>query len=85
MKVTIVTDLAGRITGMVRSTGAESKEAPAEVRIVPSPNQIVHEIELPAELDRIESPMQLYSILERNYAVDTRTAALARTTHEDAN
>ena len=85
MKVTIVTDRSGRITGMVRSTGAESKEAPTEARIVPAPNQIVHEIELPTELDRIESPMELYLILEQNYAVDIRTAALARTTHEDAD
>lgn len=71
--------------GMVRSVGAEPKESLIEAGIVPAPVQMVYEIELPAELDRIESRTGLYSTLEGHYGVDTRTASLVRITREDAD
>ena len=76
MKTLVVTDTSGEITGLVRFEEEEVEGGPAEVAIVPLEGQRIHEVELPPELEKIESVVDLYSALEQSYAVDTDSATL---------
>ena len=77
MKTLVITDQRGAITGLVRFEETQDKEAP-EARLEPHTDQEVHEIELPAELEKVESVLDLYQTIEREYTLDRDSARLTR-------
>jgi len=78
MKTIVVTDQQGKVTGLVRSEERDDEGAPAELRMEPMEGQLTHEIELPSELERIDSILDLYDALERDYQVDVKAARLTK-------
>jgi hypothetical protein len=84
MKVTIIADATGAIIGSVHETGPVLEGAPTEVRIAPGLGQMVAEIELPPELEGVESPTQAFAILAKSYVMDVRTATLTRAQDQGA-
>jgi len=84
MRVFVFTNTAGRILGIVSAEVREVKPDPdsedtMKVKIAPesSPGQMVFEVELPSELETIESPAEFQQALE-DYRVQTGEAALIR-------
>jgi hypothetical protein len=79
MKTLVVTDERGTLAGLVRYEDAKAdKDAPEEAELVPLEGQKVHEVELPEELERMESALEMFETLEREYDVDPESSRLIR-------
>jgi hypothetical protein len=77
MKTLVVTDERGKLVGLVRDDEEERVEGgPAEIRLEPLEGQQVHEIELPPELEGIDSALDLHETIERDYAFDAKSTKL---------
>jgi hypothetical protein len=84
MRVFVFTDATGRILGTVSADVQEVKPEPdsedtMKVKVTPesSPEQKVFEVELPSDLEAIESPLEFQQALE-GYRVQSGEAALIR-------
>ena len=62
MKITVVTGPDGKVVGTVRHPSSPGKGAP-RIGLVPGPGQYLHEIELPAQLEKVESGDELHRAL----------------------
>ena len=78
MKTIVVTDQQGKVTGLVRFEEVEDEGVPDELRMEPMEGQLTHEIELPSELERMDSIIDLYDALEREYQVDVKAVRLTK-------
>jgi hypothetical protein len=84
MRTYVIADETGRILGTIPAEVREAKPQPESedtmrAEIVPeaSPGRLVYEVELPSELEGIESPAELQQALE-GYQVQTGQPALVR-------
>jgi hypothetical protein len=82
MRVFVLTNTSGRILGIVSAEVREVKPDPdsedtmkVKITFESSPGQMVFEVELPSELETIESPADFQQALE-DYRVQTGEAAL---------
>jgi hypothetical protein len=79
MKTLVITDRRGEIEGLVRYEDEQVEGAPEKIEIEPLEGQQVHEIELPRELERIDSVIDLYkAVVEGEYSLDPKSAKLTR-------
>ena len=62
MRLTIITDAEGNILGTARVV-ARDKEAPLRVAVSPEPGQMIYEVEVPDEVAKIESAVELHEKL----------------------
>ena len=65
MKITVITDLSGNVLGTVRHVAAEGQPV---ATLSAGTGQKAYEIELPADLERLESPDALHEALARHLA-----------------
>jgi hypothetical protein len=84
MRAFVFTDTAGEILGVVSAEAHDIKPEPEsedtmKVAITPEPSagQMAFEVELPNELEGIESPFEFQQALE-GYRLQTGEAALVR-------
>ena len=78
MKTLVITDRRGEITGVVRYEEEKVEGGPEKIELEPLEGQRVHEIELPRELEGIDSVLDLYETVERDYSLDVKSAKLTR-------
>jgi hypothetical protein len=66
MKLNIIVDSAGNVIGAAHvAAPLKGAKAPAiEAGIIPAPGQSVHEVEVPAEVARLEGPELLKRLTE---------------------
>jgi hypothetical protein len=64
MKITVITDAQGKILGTARMMPGQSKDAPT-FRFRERPGRTLHEIELPRELEGIQSAEDLHRELAK--------------------
>jgi hypothetical protein len=83
MKTLAITDQRGTITGLVCFEEEEVEGAP-EARLEPLMGQEIHEIALPPELENMESVLELYQTIEKEYTLDRDSARLTRRTKEQS-
>ena len=67
MKITVITDQEGRILGTARQM-RPSHEGQAAAGLIAGPGQTIRDIELPRQLEEIESPEALHAALEEHLA-----------------
>jgi hypothetical protein len=84
VRVFVFTDATGKILGIVSAEVHNVKSQPASedtmnVRITPesSPGQMAFELELPSELEAIESPIEFQQAIE-GYRLEVGEASLIR-------
>jgi hypothetical protein len=77
MRTIAITDQRGRMTGLVRFEEEQAEGAP-EARVEPLKGQEVHEIKLPPELENMESVLDLYERITKEYTLDRDSARLTR-------
>lgn len=65
MKITVITDLAGKVLGTARQPAEEGQPVTA---LSAGAGQKAYEIELPTDLEDIESPGAFHEALERHLA-----------------
>lgn len=78
MRLTVITDASGRVTGLIREVGEPPRGAPTEMHVLPAEGQFAYEVEVPPELERHESPADLFAALAEDYRVESPTASLVR-------
>jgi hypothetical protein len=61
MKTLVITDQRGEIEGIVRYEDEQVEGGPEKIELEPLEGQRVHEIELPRELEGIDSVIDLYT------------------------
>jgi hypothetical protein len=64
MKITVITDAQGKILGTARMMSGQSKNAP-NFRLRERPGLTLHEIELPSELENLQSAEDLHRELAK--------------------
>jgi hypothetical protein len=84
MKTLVVTDQEGVVTGLIRFEEEKAEGAPDEVQLEPVEGQLVHEIELPAELERMDSILEIYEVVEREYRLDVKALRLTKRSETSA-
>jgi hypothetical protein len=70
MKTLIITDQRGEIAGLARYEDEQVEGGPEKIELEPLEGQRVHEIELPRELEGIDSVIDLYKAVETDYTLD---------------
>jgi hypothetical protein len=60
-KMTVITNKAGKVVGSART--GKSEDGQIEFGIVPLRGQKVHEVDVPSEIDKIESPVEKHKAL----------------------
>ena len=58
-KRTVITDKAGKVVGSARG----GKSGDIEGGVIPLAGQKIHEVEVPPEIDKIESPLEAHKAL----------------------
>ena len=85
MKTLAITDQRGRITALVRFEEERVDEGAPEPGLEPLEDQEIHEIELPPELENMESVLDLYEMIEKEYTLDRDSARLTRKGEEQSH
>jgi hypothetical protein len=78
MKTLIITNQRGEIEGIVRYQDEQVEGGPEKIELEPLEGQRVHEMQLPSELEGIDSVLDLYEAVEREYTLDAKSATLTR-------
>jgi hypothetical protein len=78
MKTLVITDERGEIAGLVRYKDEQVEGGPERIELEPLEGQQVHEIELPRELEEIDSVLDLHKAIEDEYTLDANSARLTR-------
>jgi hypothetical protein len=78
MKTLVITDERGDIAGLVRYEDEQVEGGPEKIELEPLEGQRVHEIELPRELEGIDSVIDLHKAVEAEYTFDAKSARLTR-------
>jgi hypothetical protein len=78
MKTLVITDQRGEIAGLARYEDEQVEGGPDKIELEPLEGQRVHEIELPRELEGIDSVIDLYKAFEADYTVDPDSGKLTR-------
>jgi hypothetical protein len=78
MKTLIITDERGEIAGLVRYEEEQVEGGPEKIELQALEGQQVHEIELPRELEGIDSILDLHKTVEREYTLDGTSGKLMR-------
>lgn len=60
-KMSIITDKAGKVIGAARA--GKSKDGKLEGGIIPLSGQKVHQVDVPADVDKMESPAEIHKAL----------------------
>jgi hypothetical protein len=76
MKTLIITDQRGEIAGLARYEYEQVEGGPEKIELEPLEGQRVHEIELPRELEGIDSVIDLYTAVETDYILDPDSGKL---------
>jgi hypothetical protein len=78
MKTLVITDERGEIAGLVRYEEEQVEGGPEKIELEPLEGQRVHEIELPRDLEGIDSVLDLHKAVEAEYTFDPNSAKLTR-------
>jgi hypothetical protein len=78
VKTLVITDRLGEIVGLVCFGKEQADGAPEQIQLEPLEGQQVYEIELPPELKEMDSVLDLYKVVEREYTFDAKAAQLTR-------
>ena len=65
MKITVITDTDGRVLGTAPQYPEQGQPLNQFVAVA---GQIIHEIDLPVELEQVRSPDEFHAALERHLA-----------------
>jgi hypothetical protein len=76
MKTLVITDQRGEIEGIVRYEDEQVEGGPEKIELEPLEGQRVHEIELPRELEGIDSVIDLYTAVGADYTLDPDSGKL---------
>jgi hypothetical protein len=62
-KISIITDKAGKLIGSART--GKSKDGKIESGIVPLKGQSIQEMEVPSDVEKMESPDEIHKALDK--------------------